>query len=244
MQVMTEMAATVVIIDDDEDACCSTARLVRSVGLKVQVFGTAMPLLKGDRPEPPACVVLEARLPELSGLEVQRQLARVGVEIPLIFVTGHGDIPMAVQAMKAGAIDFLTKPYPEQELLDDIREAFRRDRAISEHQRHLAGLRKHYELLTPCEREVMERVVAGRLNKQTAAELGIKEKTVKFHRGHVMRKMQAGSVADLVLKAEQLCLLSPAVSGDGAVSERDGQYCGTRYCNERTIGVNGPLRRL
>jgi FixJ family two-component response regulator len=129
---------------------------------------------------------------------------------------------MAVQAMKAGAIDFLTKPFREQELLDDIREAFRRDRAISEHRRHLAGLRKDYELLTPCERVVMERVVTGRLNKQTAAELGITEKTVKFHRGHVMRKMQAGSVADLVLKAEQLCLLARPVSGDGAGGDRDG----------------------
>jgi FixJ family two-component response regulator len=206
---MDDIAATVVIIDGEEDSCCSTARLLRSVGFRVQVFGSAAQFLFGRRPAPPACVVLEAQLPELSGLDLQRELTKVGIEIPLIFVTRHGDIRTAVRAMKAGAVDFLTKPFQEQELLEDVQQALQRDQSACERQRHLASLREHFDLLTPSERGVMERVAAGLLNKQTAAELGITEKTVKFHRAHVMRKMQARSVAELVLKAEQLCLVSP-----------------------------------
>jgi FixJ family two-component response regulator len=212
---MTKAAATVVLIDDDALFCRATESLFRSVGFDVRVFATALPFLYCQRPEPPACLVLEVRLRGLSGLDLQRELVRAGIDIPLLFITQHGDIPMAVQAMKAGAVDFLTKPVDEQRLLEALQQGFLRDQALCEHRRRVARLRANYELLTPCEREVMSCVVSGLLNKQTAAELGITEKTVKFHRGHVMRKMQAPSVVDLARMAEFLCIVPLTVPGNG-----------------------------
>jgi FixJ family two-component response regulator len=194
----------VVIIDDDASFRRSTERLIRSAGFTVHSFGAATDLLKGGRPDAPACVVLDVRMPGLSGLDLQKELSRAGIEIPLIFLTGHGDIPMSVQAMKAGAVEFLTKPFREQELLDAVQQALKRDRAALALLTKLADLRAHYNLLTPREREVMARVAGGMLNKQVAAELNTTEKTIKFHRAHIMQKMQAQSLAGLVRMAASL----------------------------------------
>jgi FixJ family two-component response regulator len=201
---MPEPDAIVIVVDDDESFRRSTERLIRSAGFKVQSFSAATEFLKAERPNAPACVVLDVRMPGLSGLDLQKQLARTGIEIPIIFITGHGDIPMSVQAMKAGAVEFLTKPFGERHLFDAIEEAIKRDRAARALRTKLADLRAHCNSLTPREREVMARVVAGMLNKQIAAELGTSEKTIKFHRAHIMRKMQAPSLADLVRMAGQL----------------------------------------
>jgi FixJ family two-component response regulator len=201
---MPEPDAIVIVVDDDESFRRSTERLIHSAGFKVQSFGAATEFLKAERPNAPACVVLDVRMPGLSGLDVQKELARTGIEIPIIFITGHGDIPMSVQAMKAVAVEFLTKPFREQDLVDAIKEAIKRDRAARASRTKLADLRALYNSLTPREREVMARVVAGMLNKQVAAELSTSEKTIKFHRAHIMRKMQAPSLADLVRMAGQL----------------------------------------
>jgi len=245
---MTKAAATVVLIDDDALFCRVTGSLLRSVGFEVQVFGTALQFLYCRRPEPPACVVLEVRLCGLSGLDLQRELVRAGIDIPVLFVTQHGDIPMTVQAMKAGAIDFLTKPVDEQRLLEALEQGFLRDQALCEHRRRVARLRANYELLTPCEREVMSCVVSGLLNKQTAAELGITEKTVKFHRGHVMRKMRAPSVVELARMAEFLCIVPLTVPGNGGPWSVDGWPTRVQVgCHENTYApaglVAGPGRR-
>jgi len=201
---MPEPDPVVIVVDDDESFRRSTERLIRSEGFKVQSFGAATEFLKAERPDAPACVVLDVRMPGLSGLDVQKELARTGIDVPIIFITGHGDIPMSVQAMKAGAVEFLTKPFREQDLFDAIEEAIMRDRAARALGTKLADLRAHYNSLTPREREVMARVVAGMLNKQIAAEQNTSEKTTKFHRAHIMRKMQASSLADLVRMAGQL----------------------------------------
>ena len=201
---MTEAEPTVFVVDDDPSVRTSTERLVRSVGLAVRTFESAAAFLATTAPDGPACLVLDVRMPGQNGLDLQRELIRVGTQIPIIFVTGHGDIPMTVRAMKAGAVEFLTKPYRKNDLLDAIRAAIERDRAARKERLDASALHQRYDQLTPREREVMALVVAGLLNKQIAGELSTAERTIKFHRAHLMEKMEAESLADLVRMAGQL----------------------------------------
>jgi len=194
----------VFVVDDDPGFRDALGRLFRSVGLRAEVFGSAAELLQSKLPDTTSCLVLDVRLPGLSGLDFQTELARQNIEIPIIFMTGHGDIPMTVKAMKAGAIEFLTKPFRDQDLLDAVRVALDRDQARREQQQAISDLRARYDSLSPREREVMTLVTAGLMNKQIAAETGLAEITVKIHRGHAMRKMAAKSLADLVRMAELL----------------------------------------
>jgi FixJ family two-component response regulator len=201
---VTEPAPIVFVVDDDPSVGRAIKRLVGSVGLQVELFGSAQEFLQAKRPGAPSCLVLDIRLPGKSGLDFQRELAETHINIPIIFITGHGDIPMSVRAMKAGAVEFLPKPWNDQVLLDAIQVALERDRTRREQEAEIAKLRERFEWLTPREREVLPLVVSGFPNKQIAAEIGTSETTVKVHRGQLMRKMGADSLPDLVRMAEKM----------------------------------------
>lgn len=205
---LREPEAVIAIVDDDPSVRRGLQRLIRSAGWKVETFGSAQEFLARPRAESPSCVVLDLQLPDLSGLDLQKRMAEVELKIPVVFLTGHGNIPASVQAMKAGAVQFLTKPVDENELLQAIQEAVERDRHARKQHVQMSGLRDRYESLTAREQEVMQQVISGMLNKQIAAELDITEDTVKFHRGHIMRKMRADSLADLVRMAGALDIRS------------------------------------
>jgi FixJ family two-component response regulator len=201
---MTELHDVVFIVDDDASVRDALERLIRSVGLRVELFGSAQEFLQRGRPGVPSCLVLDVRLPGKSGFDLQRELAEANIDIPIIFITGHGDIPMSVRAMKAGAVEFLAKPFRDQDLLDVIQLALERDRATRQREAEIATLRDRFESLTPREQEVLPWVVSGLLNKQIADAIGTSEATVKVHRSQLMRKMGAKSLADLVRMADKM----------------------------------------
>jgi FixJ family two-component response regulator len=201
---MIEAEPIVFVVDDDPSICRSIERLTQSIGFKVQTFRSAGEFLSHARPEGPACLVLDVRLPGLSGLDLQRELTHSGIQLPIIFMTAHGDIPMTVRAMKGGAVEFLTKPFRTRQLLDAMRAAIERDREALKQRSEVAQLRNRYDLLTPREREVLALLILGLLNKQIAGELVTSERTIKFHRANIMQKMRAESLADLVRMAQKL----------------------------------------
>jgi len=203
---MMQIEPIVMVVDDDLSVRRSTERLIRAAGFKVQSFSSAREFLKNAQPAGPACLVLDVRMPGLSGMDLQRDLNQADIRIPIIFITGHGDIPMSVRAMKAGAVEFLTKPFRSRSLLDAVRDAIGRDQLARQERCETDGLRQRYQQLTPREREVMLLVAAGLLNKQAAAELATTERTIKFHRSNLLQKMGAGSLPDLVRMVEKLGL--------------------------------------
>ena len=194
----------VFVVDDDPAVRTSLKRLIQSLGLDVQTFASAHEFLGAPRPDGPACLVLDVRLPDLSGLDLQQKLAKSNAELPIIFITGHGDIPMSVRAMKVGALEFLTKPFRDQDLLEAIQHGIEKHRGIRQRRAEVSGLQQLYDSLTTREREVFPLVVGGMLNKQIAYQLGISEKTIQVHRGQLMRKMTANSLADLIRMAGKL----------------------------------------
>ncbi len=204
----------VFVVDDDQAVCAALRRLIHSVGIEVQTFASAQDFLRATRPEVPACLVLDVRLPDLSGLNLQEKLTDAKIDLPIIFITGHGDIPMSVRAMKGGALEFLTKPFKEQDLLEAIQRGIEQHRSHQVQRAEASELHRRYDFLTPREREVFPLVTSGLLNKQIAAELGASEKTIKIHRSQVMQKMKAESLADLVRMAEKLGL-TPSHSNAG-----------------------------
>jgi FixJ family two-component response regulator len=235
---MTNAAPLVFVVDDDASIRTALSRLVRSAGLGVETFASAQQFLRYERPATPACLVLDVQLPGLDGLELQHQLNEENAALPIVFITGHGDIPMSVRAMKAGAVDFLSKPFQDHALLDAIQQAIAKGRQVSQHQAEVAELRRRADTLTPREREVLALVVSGLLNKQVGFKLGVCEKTIKVHRGQVMKKMHADSLADLVRMAGKLGIHG---SVNGSLSPR-----GERAPRSLPRGVlaQGPIRRI
>jgi len=201
-------APTVFIIDDDPGMSQAIQDLVESVGLRAESFATGQEFLSRQRTSDPSCLVLDVRLPQMSGLDFQRRLTEIGMQIPIIFITAHGDVPMSVRALKSGAVEFLTKPFRDQDLLDAIQEALQRDRVVREQEAEMLDVHERYRTLTPREREVMVLVVSGLLNKQIASEIGASEATVKIHRGNMMQKMQVRSLIELVRTVDKLKLIS------------------------------------
>jgi FixJ family two-component response regulator len=201
---MNDARPIVFVVDDDPAVCLSMKRLIRSLGPEVQTFSSAQEFLRAKRPDAPGCLVLDVRLPDLSGLDLQKELNKANVDLPIVFVTGHADIPMSVRAMKAGAIEFLTKPFREQDLLEAIQHGIGQHRTAREQRAEVAELQQRYDSLTPREREVFLLVARGMLNKQIGDRLGASEKTIKIHRGQLIRKMKASSLPDLVRMSERL----------------------------------------
>jgi FixJ family two-component response regulator len=208
---MNEAAPVVFVVDDDPSVRRAIKRLVESVGLRVETFGSAQEFLRSERPDSASCMVLDIRLPGISGLDFQRELAKAGIHIAVVFITGHGDIPMTVRAMKAGAVEFLTKPFRDQDLLDAIQQGLERDRTRRAQEAEVAALRERLESLTPREREVLPWVASGLPNKQIADAVGASEATIKVHRSQLMRKMGAPSLADLVRMAEKIGIAVPEI---------------------------------